>query len=95
MLWPWAAASSCRGGVVWSGVGALAGVLVGARVPLYFLLAHVFLAIAPTDADHRRAVADDTRKFIVVALGRVGSFIDNQFRQPGSHAQNDLLNNNK
>src|SRR2546429_83830 len=42
------------------------------------LLAHVALAIAPTDADHRRFVADDTRKFVIVALRGVRCFVDDE-----------------
>ena len=57
---------------------------------LSFLLAHVFLTIAPTDTDDRCTVADNTCELVVVALGRVGRLVDNQLRQLGSHAQNEF-----
>ncbi len=51
------------------------------------MLAHVLLAVAPTDADNGRAIFDDTRKLIVVPLRGIRGFIDDDFSQVGIHAQ--------
>src|SRR5579884_2225256 len=55
-----------------------------------FLLPHVLLAIAPAYADNGSTVFDDAGELVVVALRGIGGFVDKNFGEIGSHAEQHL-----